>query len=53
MHVTERDDTIAPATMPVTISKSSPSAGEDQGDFRLTDGEVALQHVLSKVFYPG
>jgi len=52
MHTTEMDDTIAPATMPVTTSKDSPSVGGDQGDFGLTDGEVALHHVLSEVFYP-
>jgi len=52
MHATEMDDTIAPATMPVTISEDSPSADEDQGDFGLSDGEAALQHVLSEVFNP-
>jgi len=52
MRATERDDTIAPSTMPVTTSKDSPSAGEDQGDFEPTDGEAALHHVLSEVFYP-
>ncbi len=53
MHATERDDTIAPSTMPVTTSKDSPSDGGNQGDFGLTDGEVALHHILSEVFYPG
>ncbi len=24
-----------------------------QGDFRLTDGKAALQHVLTEVLYPG
>ncbi len=52
-HATERDDTIAPSTMSVTTSKGSPSTGEDQGDLGLTDGEAALHHVLSEVFYPG
>jgi len=46
------DDTIAPATMPVTISENSPSADEDQDDFGLSDGEAVLQHVLSVVFNP-
>ncbi len=32
--------------MPGTISKSSFSVGGDQGDFGLTDGEAAVQHVL-------
>jgi len=49
MHATEMDDTIALATMPVTISKSSPSAGGDQGDFGHSDGETSLHHVLSEV----
>jgi len=40
MHAIERDDTIAPPTMPVTTSKDSPSAGGEQGDFELTDGEA-------------
>ncbi len=52
MHATERDDIIAPPTMPVTASKDSPSAGGDQGDFGLADGEAVLQHVLSELFYP-
>jgi len=30
LHATERDDTIAPFTMPVTNSKNSPSAAGDQ-----------------------
>ncbi len=42
MHPTELDDTIAPATMPVTISKSSSAAGERQGNLRLTDGKAAF-----------
>jgi len=53
MHATEMDDTIAPATIPVTIPKNSPSADGDQGDFGPTDGEAALQHILSEVFNPG
>ena len=43
MHATERDDTIAPSTMPVTSSKDYPSAGGDQGDFGLTDGLPRLE----------
>ena len=33
MYATERDDTIAPFTMPVTISKSSSATYEMQGNF--------------------
>ena len=49
MHSTEMDDIIVPATMPVTISKSSSTAGEMQGNLRLTNGKDALHHVLSEV----